>query len=127
MNTIQPQVVQYGDSRWGRYAWSPLALLIMAMAFLWIMRPQVVWFLPGFYRFVQYSAAAVGVMYVMLAGRDRWPLAVVWALGLEACMLMTPYARFLGVEVGWVFLALTISAHAVFGVALGLLLRPGRA
>ncbi len=46
--------------------------------------------------------------------------AVVWAVFVEAMLLLTPYASFFGLKMNGRFLFLTASAHLVFGVVLGL-------
>ena len=54
--------------------------------------------------------------------------AVGWALFVETILLLTPYARFFGLALNGKFIFYTASAHAVFGVALGIwtALRLGR-
>ena len=67
-----------------------------------------------------------GVMYLALVGnavRRSWWWAVALAVGLEIALLLTPYARFFGIEVTWTFVAVTLSAHLVFGIVLGLCAR----
>jgi hypothetical protein len=73
------------------------------------------------------NGASFGIMYVLLAGRRRWPLAIAWALALEAGMLLTPYPRFFAIPVTPRFVTVTVLAHAVFGLTLGLFLRAGAA
>jgi len=48
---------------------------------------------------------------------------VALAVGLEIALLLTPYARFFGIEVTKTFVAVTLSAHLVFGIVLGLCAR----
>jgi hypothetical protein len=69
------------------------------------------------------NGASFGVMYVVALGRRRWPLGVVWALGIEIGLLLSPYARFFGIDPGVKFVVVTVLAHAVFGLVLGLLCR----
>ncbi len=67
-----------------------------------------------------------GVMYLALIGDQRrrsWLWAVVFATGLELAMLATPYPRIFGIHVTPTFIAATLSAHLIFGVALGLAVR----
>lgn len=64
-----------------------------------------------------------GVMYLALVGDPRrrsrlW--AVLFATGLELAMLFTPYPRIFGIHIKPTFIAATLSAHLIFGVALGL-------
>ncbi|MBI3096741.1 MAG: hypothetical protein HYY93_00620 [Planctomycetes bacterium] len=74
------------------------------------------------------NGATFGTMYLALIGDPRrrsWGWAVVMALGLEAAMLLTPYTGFFGIPVGARFVAVTLAAHLVFGVCLGLAVRKG--
>jgi hypothetical protein len=67
-----------------------------------------------------------GVMYLALIGdaRERsWLWAVVFAVGLELAMLLTPYTSFFGIHMTAKFVVATFAAHGVFGVALGLFAR----
>ena len=64
-----------------------------------------------------------GVMYVAMIGDPRrcsWLWAVVVALAIEACMLVSPYAKYFSITMDARFVVVTVAAHAVFGVALGL-------
>jgi len=70
------------------------------------------------------NGAALGVMFLALVTQPTprvlvWG-AVAWALFVEAMLLLTPYAPFFGLPWNGQFIALTASAHLVFGVALGL-------
>ena len=62
-------------------------------------------------------------MYMALARRVSWWWAVGWAVLIEISMLFSPYPQFFGFAVTSLFLAVTLSAHALFGVALGLQVR----
>jgi len=46
--------------------------------------------------------------------------AVLMAVGLELGMLFTPYPSVFGIAVSALFVAVTLIAHLIFGVALGL-------
>jgi hypothetical protein len=64
-----------------------------------------------------------GVMYLAIVGSAArrsvlWAIAV--AMSLEAAMLLTPYTVYFGIRIGALFVAVTLSAHLVFGTALGL-------
>ena len=64
-----------------------------------------------------------GIMYVALVGdakRRLWTWAVVFAVGLELGMLFTPYAKFFGIALTPKFVIVTVAAHLVFGVVMGL-------
>jgi hypothetical protein len=45
--------------------------------------------------------------------------AVMWALFVEAMLLLTPYTSFFGLPFNGRFVFLTASAHLVFGLVLG--------
>jgi len=62
-------------------------------------------------------------MYMALIGdasRRSWLWAVVLAVGIELGMLLTPYTSFFGIGMTALFVAVTLTAHTIFGVALGL-------
>ena len=63
-----------------------------------------------------------GVMLLALLG-DTTRRSVLWAValavGLELGMLGTPYPKFFGIAVTGTFVAVTLSAHLIFGVTLG--------
>lgn len=64
-----------------------------------------------------------GVMYLALIGdaaRRHWAWAVLFSLGLELGMLFTPYPAVFDIGVTKQFVVVTIAAHAIFGIALGL-------
>jgi hypothetical protein len=72
------------------------------------------------------NGATFGVMYLAMIGnpkRRHWAWAVVFALGLELGMLFTPYPQIFNIPVTGRFVAVTIAAHAIFGVGLGLSVR----
>src|SRR5688572_30736924 len=63
-----------------------------------------------------------GIMYLALIGdaaRRSWGSAMLLAVGLELGMLLTPYPKVFGIKVTPTFVAVTLTAHLVFGVALG--------
>jgi hypothetical protein len=66
-------------------------------------------------------------MFLVMASCFRRPAlfwgAVAWAGFVEAMLLLTPYASFFGLKMNGQFLFLTASAHAIFGVVLGLYCR----
>ncbi|MDB5319334.1 MAG: hypothetical protein JWN40_965 [Phycisphaerales bacterium] len=64
-----------------------------------------------------------GVMYMAMVGdatRRSWLWAIALAVGLELGMLFTPYTRFFGIVPAALFVAVTLTAHMIFGVTLGL-------
>jgi hypothetical protein len=69
------------------------------------------------------NGVTFGVMYVALIGdarRRSWLWAVLLATGLELAMLLTPYPQFFAIPLTGLFVAVTFTAHLVFGVALGI-------
>ncbi|MEX2120256.1 MAG: hypothetical protein WD847_11735 [Pirellulales bacterium] len=67
-----------------------------------------------------------GVMYMALVGdavRRSWLWAVAFAVVLELAMLFTPYTGYFGIHLTVKFVIVTMSAHIVFGVVLGLFAR----
>jgi hypothetical protein len=67
-----------------------------------------------------------GVMYVAAIGDPRhrsWIWAVVMAVGLEIGMLFSPYPQFFSIPITTTFVVVTLAAHLIFGVVLGLLTR----
>lgn len=70
------------------------------------------------------NGVSFGVLYLAMVGdarRRSWWWAVVLAMGLELAMLLTPYPAFFSIPVTPTFVAVTLTAHLVFGVVLGLL------
>jgi len=64
-----------------------------------------------------------GVMYLAIIGDPRkrsWVHAITLAVGLELAMLVTPYTSFFGINATTRFVVATLTAHLIFGVALGL-------
>lgn len=72
------------------------------------------------------NGVTFGVMYLAMIGdarRRSWLWAVALAVGLELGMLLTPYTGFFGIHPGAKFVVVTVLAHLVFGVTLGLYTR----
>src|SRR5438034_5327574 len=68
------------------------------------------------------NGVTFGVMYVALIGqpdRRSWWWGVVVAASIEMCLLLSPYGRFFGIPVTAIFVAVTLSAHLIFGAAMG--------
>jgi hypothetical protein len=64
-----------------------------------------------------------GIMYAALVNgqwRRRWPVAIVFAVGLELAMLFTPYPATFGIRVTETFVVVTLTVHLFFGVTMGL-------
>jgi hypothetical protein len=70
------------------------------------------------------NGAALGIMFLAMAARPTprvlmWGAAA-WALCVETFLLITPYYSFFKLKLNYTeFLFLTLSAHLVFGIALG--------
>lgn len=72
------------------------------------------------------NGATFGVMYMAMLGdatRRHWAWAVLMALALEIGMLLTPYPQIFNIPVTTRFVMVTVAAHAIFGVGLGLTVR----
>jgi hypothetical protein len=69
------------------------------------------------------NGVTFGVMYTAAVGepsRRRWVWAVLMAVGVELAMLASPYTSFFGIGMTGLFVVVTMTAHGIFGVALGL-------
>jgi len=69
------------------------------------------------------NGATFGIMYLAMVGhgsRHHWSWAVVMAVGIELAMLITPYPQTFGIPITGLFIAVTLTAHLIFGVGLGL-------
>jgi hypothetical protein len=72
------------------------------------------------------NGVTFGVMYMALVGdaaRRTWLWAIALAVGIEIAMLVTPYTTLFAIKMTVLFVAVTLIAHMIFGVALGLLSR----
>lgn len=72
------------------------------------------------------NGATFGVMYLALVGnaaRRHWLWAVGFAVLLELGMLVTPYPRVFDIPLTAGFVLVTLAAHSIFGVFLGLAVR----
>ena len=72
------------------------------------------------------NGATFGVMYLAMIGNGRrrhWAWAVAMAVALELGMLLTPYPHVFGIAITPRFVIVTMAAHAIFGVGLGLAVR----
>ncbi len=64
-----------------------------------------------------------GVMYMAMIGnavKRSWLWGIVLAVGLEIFLLISPYSGFFAIKVTALFVVVTLTAHILFGVALGL-------
>src|SRR3989475_7503472 len=72
------------------------------------------------------NGATFGVMYVAMIGnptRRHWAWAVLMALALELGMLLTPYPQVFNIPITMRFVVVTVAAHSIFGIGLGLAVR----
>ncbi len=72
------------------------------------------------------NGATFGVMYLAIIGdgaRRHWSWAVLFAVALELGMLFTPYPAVFHIAVTTGFVVVTMTAHAIFGVGMGLTVR----
>lgn len=68
------------------------------------------------------NGVTFGVMYAAMVNgqwRRRWPVAIVFAVGLELAMLFTPYPATFGIRVTETFVVVTLAAHLIFGITMG--------
>ncbi len=78
------------------------------------------------------NGATFGVMFAAIyaegreamdAARGRAWKPIVWAtlmaVGIELCLLVSPYARFFGIQLTPRFVVVTLVAHLIFGLGLG--------
>ena len=62
-------------------------------------------------------------MYIALVGDGasrHWAWAVLMAVVLEIGMLATPYPQVFYIDVGLSFIIVTLAAHVIFGIVLGI-------
>jgi hypothetical protein len=72
------------------------------------------------------NGATFGVMYLALIGdatQRHWLWALLFSVGLELGMLLTPYPAVFNIPLTTHFVIVTIMAHSIFGVGLGLAVR----
>lgn len=73
-------------------------------------------------------SACFGLTYTLLAGRTRWWGGLIWGLIIEIGMMTTPPmviamdTGYFGLKHGFGVLGVSLSAHIVYGIVLGLLL-----
>src|SRR4028118_2170438 len=70
------------------------------------------------------NGAALGIMFLAMITRTSWRAlfwgAIAWAAMVEVFLLLTPYYSFFQLKLPFpIFLALTFSAHIIFGLTLG--------
>jgi hypothetical protein len=72
------------------------------------------------------NGATFGIMYVAMIGNAKvkhWGWAVLMAVVIELGMLLTPYPQIFGIPITARFVAVTMAAHGIFGVGLGLVVK----
>jgi hypothetical protein len=70
-----------------------------------------------------FAAAYAGAKEALGAARiGSWkPIlwAMIMAVGIEMCLLSSPYATFFGIHMNTRFVVVTLTAHVIFGLGLG--------
>jgi hypothetical protein len=72
------------------------------------------------------NGATLGVMFAALFGGAAlryhygWLWAIGMAVGIEACMLVSPYPKYFNIVLNTRFVTVTLFAHLIFGAAMGL-------
>ena len=69
------------------------------------------------------NGLSFALMYLALIKRPGAVTAMMWGVALEAAMLLTPYAEVFGYQRDARFIAISLGAHAVYGIVLWLALR----
>lgn len=110
-------------------AGAPLFKVFGRFGELLLGQPEPTWLVQTLgwtYHFL--NGASLGIMLVaMVPGRRHIVGAgILWGLTVEALLLASPYAAFFQLPFNQRFIVLTLSAHLVFGLTLGLWLRRGR-
>jgi hypothetical protein len=80
------------------------------------------------YLYHYWVGACFGLTYALLVGRSRWWGGLIWGLIIELGMMTTPPmvvamdTGYFGLKQGYGILTVSLTAHIVYGIALGLLL-----
>jgi len=67
-----------------------------------------------------------GIMYMAMVGdptKRSWWWGVVMAVAIEIALLCSPYTQFFGIPLNAQFVAVTLTAHVIFGAVMGLCAR----
>jgi hypothetical protein len=125
--TVALEVVRYSGFRLGFMPGNLPQLMGVLLLDRFALGPSATSDLAGFaYHF--YNGAAFGAIFALLiGGRSRW-WAVPYGIALGLAFLVSPVVQSLGVglfgvDFGWHFAAVVITAHAAFGATLGLAYR----
>ncbi len=65
-----------------------------------------------------WNGIGLGLMYTLVAGNARWTYAVVWAVFLEVCWLLTLPSAF-QLKLSVAFVAVSLIGHLAYGSTLG--------
>lgn len=72
---------------------------------------------------VMFAAMYAGAKEAIGAARAGAWRPVLWAtlmaVGIEICLLVSPYSKFFGIDMTMRFVAVTVAAHVIFGLGLG--------
>ena len=80
------------------------------------------------YVYHYWVSACFGLTYTLICGRTRWWVGLIWGLIIEVGMMTTPPmvvamdTGFFGLKKGYGVLGVSLTAHVVYGIMLGLLL-----
>lgn len=80
------------------------------------------------YVYHYWVSACFGLTYALLVGRFRWWGGLIWGLIIELGMMTTPPmvvamdTGYFGLKKGYGLLTVSLTAHIVYGIALGLLM-----
>lgn len=80
------------------------------------------------YLYHYWVSACFGLTYTLLVGRFRWWGGLIWGLIIELGMMTTPPmvvamdTGYFGLKKGYGLLTVSLTAHIVYGIALGLLM-----
>ena len=71
------------------------------------------------------NGATFGIMYAALIGKPSrsWFWGIVMAVAIEIGLLASPYTKFFDIPMSVLFVAVTLTAHVIFGAAMGLSIR----
>lgn len=76
-----------------------------------------------------WNGATFGIIYALIIGKGRWWYGLIWAFVIEIVMMVAPYLIMMqgpfGIKYmdGYNIFAITLVAHLVFGLVLGVLVQ----
>jgi hypothetical protein len=124
--TVTLEAIRYGGFRLGFMPGNLPELMGVLLLNRFALGPSTASNLAGF-AYHYYNGAAFGAIFALLiAGRSRW-WAIPYGVAIGLGFLVSPVVQSLGVglfgrDFGWRFAATVLTAHAAFGMALGVAL-----